>query len=466
MCRFRLFRVPVALCAVWVLFFASPCFSQSVLSDSVPCRHSLSVTAGGAWSFPASVTGADAAGAIGWRAAMAYDFWFRPQWAVGSGLALSSWRMRTENSGFLVEPNAIDKDGDPFEHHTILRDIDERQAVTSLDIPLRLSFRATPRRRASFFANANVAMSLNFSAKYEVKGGSITTEGFYEQYNLTLFDMPINGFYSIDAHADGSLPVKRLSASAGAETGVSFSARSGVSFSVALFARGSLSDILTGGNLPQYDPDCLKSDGYVNTQYNSVLQSPSCHSLRPIMAGVQFSFSIPLRRAKRGNVSANPVRRAIFDDVNATPVTPYIAEPDYSDSLYIFIRQDSIPPVADDDLQSRINKAGDMSFPLGGTTLPPDVEAVVDQIAALLVENDDYDVFVVGHTCNKGKDPLNFRVGLSRARTVADALRKRGVDSSRISVSSAGASSPVASNDTEEGRKRNRRVEIIVRRHP
>ena len=147
-------------------------------------------------------------------------------------------------------------------------------------------------------------------------------------------------------------------------------------------------------------------------------------------------------------------------------VSPELELPVFADTLYSVVRLDSVPRVVVDDLQTRINEAGQLAFPLGGSSLSPEIEAVVDRIAELLVDNEDYNVYVIGHTCNKGTDPVNYRVGLARAKMVADALRKRGVESSRISISSAGSHSPIASNDFEQGRKKNRRAEVVVSHAP
>jgi outer membrane protein OmpA-like peptidoglycan-associated protein len=73
-------------------------------------------------------------------------------------------------------------------------------------------------------------------------------------------------------------------------------------------------------------------------------------------------------------------------------------------------------------------------------------------------------VEVEGHASReKGTlDEQNQRLSNDRARNVADALVAGGARRDRITARGLGSSTPVASNDTEEGRRRNRRVEIIV----
>lgn len=467
--------LPMLLAAILTLLPHSA-FPNTLSADSVPSRHSLGAGAGAAWSFPANVDGASTKGSMAWRAHLSYDFWLNTHWAIGSGIAISTWSMKTHNSSFFVESNAVDKDGEAYEHHTSLSGIEERQSVTSADLPLRVSCRAFTSRRCAIFANAYVAAAFNFSAKYEVDGGRISTEGFYEKYNLTLYDMPINGFYSVNALADGPLNVHKVSPAAGGEVGALLTLPRSASLALSAFVRGSLTDIRKGCYAPQYDPDCLSADGYSNARYNSVLHTSSCQAVRPLIAGAGFSLCLPVgRRKKKGRnpLPSHPraaAKTTPFETVppveSAESVSPELELPVFADTLYSVVRLDSVPRVVVDDLQTRINEAGQLAFPLGGSSLSPEIEAVVDRIAELLVDNEDYNVYVIGHTCNKGTDPVNYRVGLARAKMVADALRKRGVESSRISISSAGSHSPIASNDFEQGRKKNRRAEVVVSHAP
>lgn len=74
----------------------------------------------------------------------------------------------------------------------------------------------------------------------------------------------------------------------------------------------------------------------------------------------------------------------------------------------------------------------------------------------------DFDVVVVGHTDSVGGE-VNERLSAFRAEKIAQALVVAGVDFDRIQQSNASASQPIASNETEDGRAKNRRVEILVK---
>jgi len=79
--------------------------------------------------------------------------------------------------------------------------------------------------------------------------------------------------------------------------------------------------------------------------------------------------------------------------------------------------------------------------------------------AAFMHDNPAYDVEIVGHTDNQGAKAFNQKLSEQRAESVKKTLLKHGIEESRIKTSGKGEDEPVASNDTEEGRAHNRRIE-------
>jgi outer membrane protein OmpA-like peptidoglycan-associated protein len=87
---------------------------------------------------------------------------------------------------------------------------------------------------------------------------------------------------------------------------------------------------------------------------------------------------------------------------------------------------------------------------------------ILDQAAETLKEQGSIVVTVEGNTDNIGSDAYNQKLSVRRATAVRDYLAKHGIAESRMTVVGKGASNPVASNDTEDGRAQNRRVELLV----
>ena len=72
----------------------------------------------------------------------------------------------------------------------------------------------------------------------------------------------------------------------------------------------------------------------------------------------------------------------------------------------------------------------------------------------------DIAIELVGHTDNVGSDEINLKLSKQRAESVAKYLMNKGISPARISVEGFGSSRPIASNDPEEGKTKNRRVDI------
>jgi hypothetical protein len=100
-------------------------------------------------------------------------------------------------------------------------------------------------------------------------------------------------------------------------------------------------------------------------------------------------------------------------------------------------------------------------FDSSGHALSPDSKLILDQAVSLLIRmNGSYSLKVVGYTDAKGSEDLNQDLSVQRANSVAAYLIARGIDRNRVLIQGLGRESPVASNDTDEGRMRNRRVEF------
>jgi outer membrane protein OmpA-like peptidoglycan-associated protein len=105
---------------------------------------------------------------------------------------------------------------------------------------------------------------------------------------------------------------------------------------------------------------------------------------------------------------------------------------------------------------------GDVLFDTGRAELKAGAFRTVDRLATFMRDHPERSLDVEGYTDSVGSDALNMTLSQRRADAVRAALLERGVDGARITTSGLGKASPVASNDTAEGRQRNRRVEIVI----
>ncbi|GAB4173442.1 MAG: hypothetical protein Kow0020_08670 [Wenzhouxiangellaceae bacterium] len=105
---------------------------------------------------------------------------------------------------------------------------------------------------------------------------------------------------------------------------------------------------------------------------------------------------------------------------------------------------------------------GDVLFETGKAELHPEAARHLDDVIELLNSEPDKRIRIEGHTDSTGPAELNLRLSRARAEAVRQALIDRGIDASRIDAVGMGEDFPIASNDTPEGRARNRRVDVIV----
>ena len=100
-------------------------------------------------------------------------------------------------------------------------------------------------------------------------------------------------------------------------------------------------------------------------------------------------------------------------------------------------------------------------FDTGKSDLKPESEQAIKEIVKLLKSETSLKVYVVGHTDNIGGLDANMKLSQVRGEAVVQALIRSGIESSRLKAFGNGPYAPVASNDTEEGRAKNRRVELV-----
>jgi outer membrane protein OmpA-like peptidoglycan-associated protein len=104
----------------------------------------------------------------------------------------------------------------------------------------------------------------------------------------------------------------------------------------------------------------------------------------------------------------------------------------------------------------------EISFDVNSADISPEFHPEIDKVADILLGSPVLIVKLEGHTDDAGPELYNMDLSTRRAAAVRRELIKRGIDASRIKLVCFGQSSPAASNDTESGRMKNRRVEIAI----
>lgn len=105
---------------------------------------------------------------------------------------------------------------------------------------------------------------------------------------------------------------------------------------------------------------------------------------------------------------------------------------------------------------------GDVLFQSGETQLLDEAMASLVEVVDLLQSEPDKNIRIEGHTDSTGDSETNLEISERRANAVLDALVSLGVDPARFTSAGMGEDFPITSNDTEEGRSQNRRVDVIL----
>ncbi|NMM10815.1 MAG: OmpA family protein [Polaromonas sp.] len=114
------------------------------------------------------------------------------------------------------------------------------------------------------------------------------------------------------------------------------------------------------------------------------------------------------------------------------------------------------------DNRLKLDIPSDVSFDVGRAAIKPNFVPVLNHFATSLNQNPITTVTIIGHTDSTGSDAINNPLSIDRAAAARDYLVSRGVAFQRIATDGRGSREPVADNNTQQGRDKNRRVEIYV----
>lgn len=118
------------------------------------------------------------------------------------------------------------------------------------------------------------------------------------------------------------------------------------------------------------------------------------------------------------------------------------------------------------EARGTIVSLADILFDFDKSTLKRDVEFNLVRVATILNQFPEMFIAVEGHTDNVGTEEYNLDLSKRRAQSVYEFLVSQGVAAERMTVEGFGMSRPVEDNSTDEGRQRNRRVDLVIRERP
>jgi outer membrane protein OmpA-like peptidoglycan-associated protein len=144
-------------------------------------------------------------------------------------------------------------------------------------------------------------------------------------------------------------------------------------------------------------------------------------------------------------------------------VVPHNDGDDYS--LTVVVKEAMKQDVTAGAMLDALNRDGHVAlyinFDTGKSTIKPESKPIIEQIVQMMKANPELKISVEGHTDNVGNPKSNKTLSDNRAKAVVSAIVAQGIDTKRLSAVGHGQDKPIADNKTEEGRAKNRRVELV-----
>lgn len=198
-------------------------------------------------------------------------------------------------------------------------------------------------------------------------------------------------------------------------------------------------------------------------------------SLKKALATLQSTLDKSINQNTQGNVNISK----LVDEINASNryIQHLVNEKNRSDSLNMVLTNNLTRSLSRDELRDvdikvlkgvvYISLSDNMLYKSGSYEISERAGETLRKIAKIILDYKDYDVLIEGNTDNVPINRPNIRnnwdLSSLRASSVVQALQNNyGVDPKRLTVGGRGEYNPVSDNDTDEGRTRNRRTEIII----
>jgi len=171
---------------------------------------------------------------------------------------------------------------------------------------------------------------------------------------------------------------------------------------------------------------------------------------RHALCGLGFALMMLSVAACSGTMAFSDTSSIV---VAATPPDPPPAppEPEPPKAKRVEVTQDKI--VITEKIQFDFNKA----------TIKPESHGLLDELVGVIKENPHIKkLSIEGHTDSDGSDKYNLKLSDDRAKSVQQYFTEHGVEAGRLTAKCLGETKPMASNDNDEGKEKNRRVEFLI----
>jgi hypothetical protein len=242
--------------------------------------HNLFINAGGGFhQISYQLNNGNLEGGVGFSLNAGYSYFFNKNWGFSTGIGMQSFNSEA-TLNFTTKTPDIDAERDAYELRTHYNGWKEEQSTLLFDIPLTINFRQSLNRKVVFTTSFGGKFSIPAVANYKAKGGTITTTGYYSQWNVELSDLPEQGYTTYSNQPSGNLSLQPAISILG-DIGIAFQLKKTVQFYTGVYASYGLNSMLKADSKSIYIKDGT---------YNGLFASSLVKDVRPIAAGIKIGL--------------------------------------------------------------------------------------------------------------------------------------------------------------------------------
>lgn len=406
-------------------------------------------------------------GGMGYQLGAGYTYFFNSKWGIQTGIGIQKFNSTSTlnfNDSIL---NQVDIDGDNYKFHAQYNKWVEKHQALLFEIPLSAIYRYKLSEKSSLLFGLGGKISFPIKTSYKTTGGNISTSGYYDTYNVTLSDIPQNGFPKIVGESDTYYSLKKSS-------GFSLKPAYLLSFDLGLTRKlNEKADFYIGGyfnyginNMQMSEnKNILSPDKYDAVSqkfifnYNGVESTAQVKKINPISLGIKLGvyFNFGKNNASR-NISSEIAKNDTVFIVREVPKDVIVEKIIYKENG----ETGKLQQYKDFISVQRMCSLTIIQFKLATETITKYNANNILEISKILKANPALTLHLTGYTDNLSSREFNLLLGMRRAEVVKLKFLDLGVSSSQLVADSKGLDNPIAPNEKERDRQKNRRVELSI----
>lgn len=404
---------------------------------------------------------------LGLGAGVHYAHFFGPHFGLGFGVRYASAASSTLYN-FTESTTDLTHSSNPGVRYDLNTTFDhwrEHQRLGFVSVPVELFWRVPMGSAWALMVGVGAQADFNVSGTYRADEGTYTTTGHFHAIGHRVQDLPQHGFSTYDADFESDIDRLPVGVSLLADLGVRRALGHAWGLYLGLYGTYGLSNLAGESTEPLVN---IGSGDASQMDYNGTFGSSQVDALRLVGVGVKVGLDFGWSCA-----AAQPAKE---EPVLVQREEPRPAEPVRLERQVLQEQQERQQPAAHVVEQVQEQKASapaEVRRRIEGMTIAFDFASSEPQmgteddlalraICVLMREDPSVKVLLVGHTDDIGSAESNLQLGQERAEAVRRRMVELGAPATSIATSSRGEEQPVATNATDEGRARNRRVEVLV----